>query len=64
VPDSAVLTVTVIFPGVDVAVYDVITEPPLKFGFVYDMFIDPLAACVALPIVGAPGTPNTNPNSP
>jgi len=34
VPESAVLTVTVIFPGVDVAVYEVIGTPPSDVGFV------------------------------
>jgi len=43
-------------PGDDVAVYDVIVEPPLLAGAVYaTVAVDELVA-VAVPIVGAPGT--------
>jgi hypothetical protein len=48
--------VPVIPLGLDVAVYDVITEPPSFAGAVYATVavVEPVA--VAVPIVGAPGT--------
>jgi hypothetical protein len=48
--------VPVIPLGLDVAVYDVIGEPPLFAGAVYETVavVDPVA--VAVPIVGALGT--------
>jgi hypothetical protein len=56
VPEPAWLSVPVIPPGEDVAVYDVIVAPPLLAGAVNATVavVEPVA--VAVPIVGAPGT--------
>ena len=45
----------VIPPGLDVAVYDVITEPPLSPGAVNETVAVVEVTAVADPIVGAPG---------
>jgi hypothetical protein len=47
----------VILPGLDVAVYEVITEPPLLPGAVNGT-VAVVPEIVAVPIVGAPGTVN------
>ena len=64
VPDPAWATVPVIPPGLDVAVYNVIGEPPALTGAVYATFIEVPDTTVAVPIVGAPAkTFATNPDS-
>jgi hypothetical protein len=47
--------VPVIPPGLDVAVYDVIGEPPLLAGAVNETVAVVAEVAVAVPIVGAPG---------
>jgi len=48
--------VPVIDPGLEVAVYPVIADPPLSDGAVKATLADVAVATVAVPIVGAPGT--------
>jgi hypothetical protein len=48
--------VPVMLPGLDVAVYPVIVEPPLSDGAVNVTVASLLVPAVAVPIVGAPGT--------
>jgi len=48
--------VPVIDPGLEVAVYPVIADPPLSDGAVKVMLADVELAKEAVPIVGAPGT--------
>src|SRR5450432_1926606 len=50
-----IAAVPVKLPGVDVAVYPVIGDPPSEAGAVNDTVACPLPA-VAVPMVGAPGT--------
>ena len=56
VPDPAWLNVPVIPLGLEVAVYDVIVDPPLLAGAVYTTVAVLELVAVAVPIVGAPGT--------
>jgi hypothetical protein len=56
VPDPACDKVPVKPPGEDVAVYDVIVAPPLLAGAVNATVAVVEPVCVAVPIVGAPGT--------
>jgi hypothetical protein len=56
VPEPACDKVPVILPGVDIAVYEVIVEPPLLAGAVYETVAVVAPVAVAVPIVGAPGT--------
>ena len=55
VPEPAWFTVPVFPPGLDVAVYLVIAEPPLESGAVNATVADVAPVAVAAPIVGAPG---------
>ena len=55
VPEPAWFTVPVIEPGLDVAVYLVIVNPPLDAGAV-KATVAVVAPVVTAPIVGAPGT--------
>jgi hypothetical protein len=55
VPPPAWVSVLVIPPGVEVAVYEVITEPPFEAGAVKLIVALRLPVAVAVPIVGAPG---------
>jgi hypothetical protein len=48
--------VPVIDPGLEVAVYPVIADPPLSEGAVKATVADVVPVAVAVPIVGAPGT--------
>jgi hypothetical protein len=48
--------VPVILPGLEVAVYTVIAEPPSSVGAVNVTDADDAPDCVAVPMVGAPGT--------
>ena len=57
VPAPAWFTVPVIPPGFDVAVYEVIAEPPLEAGAVNATVADVAPVAVTAPIVGAPGKP-------
>jgi hypothetical protein len=57
VPEPAVARVPVPPLGVDVAVYSVIVEPPSLAGAVYATVAVVFPVAVAVPIVGAPGTP-------
>jgi hypothetical protein len=43
-------------PGVDIAVYEVIVDPPLLAGAVYATVAVNGLVAVAVPIVGVPGT--------
>jgi hypothetical protein len=55
IPLPAWVNVPVKLPGFEVAVYDVIVEPPLEAGAVNDT--DACASpALAVPIVGVPGT--------
>jgi hypothetical protein len=56
VPEPAVARVPVTPPGDDVAVYNVIVEPPSLAGAVYVTVAAVGEVTVAVPIVGAPGT--------
>jgi hypothetical protein len=56
VPEPACDIVPVIPPGLDVAVYPVITDPPLSTGAVKETKALSVPPAVAVPIVGAPGT--------
>ena len=55
-PHVAEVSVPVIPPGLDVAVYVVIVAPPFDDGAVHATVTDVALASVAVPIVGAPGT--------
>jgi hypothetical protein len=55
VPDPAWLSVPVIPPGEEVAVYEVIATPPLNPGAVNATVALVVPVAVAVPIVGAPG---------
>jgi hypothetical protein len=55
-PHVAEVSVPVIPPGLDVAVYLVIVAPPFDDGAVHATVTDVALASVAVPIVGAPGT--------
>ena len=56
VPEPACVTVPVLPPGEEVAVYEVTVAPPSEPGAVKPIVavVDPVA--VAVPIVGTPGT--------
>jgi hypothetical protein len=56
VPEPACDIVPVMFPGDDVAVYEVIAVPPLSAGAVNVTVAEVEPVAVATPIVGAPGT--------
>lgn len=55
VPEPAWESVPVIPPGEEVAVYEVIAEPPLLIGAVKETVAVVVPVEVAVPIVGAPG---------
>ena len=55
VPAPAWFTLPVFPPGLDVAVYEVIVEPPLEAGAVNATLAVVAPVKVAAPIVGAPG---------
>ncbi len=57
VPLPAWLRVPVKLPGVEIAVYEVIAEPPLEAGAV-KVTVAWVFPAVAVPMIGAPGTEN------
>ena len=61
VPLPACVNVPVIPPGDEVAVYEIMVEPPLLPGAVKGTHACALFPAVAVPIVGAPGKPDAVP---